>query len=168
MKYAVRIFTMFVLALTLATSAWAQWSSDPAQNLDLSNVSGADQVQPKLLPLPNNSWYVSWFNNNPNDPPPNGYDVYYQMLSATGVEQFQHDGVQVAKLTLSSTEDYGLAIDADGNALLAFLDDRKDPNNPQVTAAKMSPSGQALVGSVGCGTNLGPKLSCCAEGRRHH
>src|ERR1035437_9108196 len=94
MRYGIRIFAVFAFGLTLATSAWAQWSSDPSQNLDLSNISGADQVQPKLLPLPNNSWYVSWFNNNPNDPPPNGYDVYYQMLSANGVEQFPHDGVQ--------------------------------------------------------------------------
>ena len=58
-------------------TAWAQWSSDPSKNLALSNISGADQVQPKVLPMPNNTWYVSWFNNNPNDPPPNGYDVYY-------------------------------------------------------------------------------------------
>ena len=70
---------------------------------------GADQVQPKTAALPNNSWYVSWFNNNPNDLPPHGYDVYYQMLNANGVEQFPHDGVQIAKLTLSSTQDYGLA-----------------------------------------------------------
>ncbi len=158
MKYAVRIFAMLAFGLILATSAWAQWSSDPNQNLALSNIPGADQVQPKLLPLPNNSWYVSWFNNNPNDPPPNGYDVYYQMLNANGFEQFQHDGVQVAKLTLSSTEDYGLAIDAQGNALLAFLDDRKDPDNPQVTAAKMSPTGQPLWGPNGIALTWGPNF----------
>ena len=99
MKYAIRTAVVCVVGLTLATSAWAQWSSDPSQNLALSNIAGADQVQPKLLPLPNDSWYVSWFNNNPNDPPPNGYDVYYQLLNANGVEQFPHDGVQVAKLT---------------------------------------------------------------------
>jgi hypothetical protein len=170
MKSAIRIAVMYVIGLTLATSAWAQWSSDPSQNLDLSNIAGADQVQPKLLPLPNNSWYVSWFNNNPNDPPPNGYDVYYQMLSANGVEQFPHDGVQVAKLTLSSTEDYGLAIDGDGNALLAFLDDRRDPDNPQVTAAKMSSSGQPLWGASGIamtwdpGTHAVPKITSTSDG----
>jgi len=147
---------MLMLTLTLATGAWAQWSSNPAQNLDLSNIPGADQVQPKLLPLPNNDWYVIWFNNNPNDPPPQGYDVYYQLLSANGVEQFQHDGVQVAKLTLSSTEDYGLAIDGSGNALLAFQDDRRNPNNPQITAAKMSPTGQALWGPNGIPLTWGP------------
>jgi hypothetical protein len=170
MKYAVRVLATLVFALLLATSAWAQWSSDPLQNLALSNIPGADQVQPKLLPLPNNSWYVSWFNNNPDDPPPNGYDVYYQMLSANGVEQFPHDGVQVAKLTLSSTEDYGFAIDADGNALLAFQDDRKDPNNPQITAAKMSPTGQPLWGPSGvaltrdAGFHAAPKIAVTSDG----
>jgi hypothetical protein len=156
MKSVFRGSMLLVLTLTLATGAWAQWSSNPAQNLDLSNIPGADQVQPKLLPLPNNNWYVSWFNNNPNDPPPNGYDVYYQLLSATGVEQLPHDGVQVAKLTNSSTEDYGLAIDGSGNAILAFLDTRRDPNNQQVTAAKMSPTGQALWGPRGVPLTLGP------------
>src|SRR5580704_10613244 len=170
MRYRSRSCALLVLALTLATTAWAQWSSDPSQNLDLSNIAGADQVQPKLLPLPNNSWYVSWFNNNPNDPPPNGYDVYYQMLSANGVEQFPHDGVQVAKLTLSSTEDYGLAIDGQGNALLAFQDDRRDPNNPQITAAKMSPTGQPLWGPSGValtwdpGFHANPKITATSDG----
>lgn len=156
MKFRVRDSLLLVLALTLTTGAWAQWSSDPSQNLALSNIPGADQVQPKLLPLPDNSWYVSWFNNNPNDPPPGGYDVYYQLLNANGVEQFQHDGIQVAQLTNSSTEDYGLAIDGSGNALLAFLDTRRDPNNQQVTVAKMSPSGEALWGPLGIPLTFGP------------
>jgi hypothetical protein len=113
---------------------------------------------------------VSWFNNNPNDPPPQGYDVYYQLLNANGVEQFPHDGVQVAKLSLSSTEDYGLAIDANGNALLAFQDDRRDPNNPQITAAKMSSSGEPLWGTYGValtfdsGTHDAPKITVTSDG----
>jgi hypothetical protein len=170
MKYAVRSSVLFVLFLTLAASAWAQWSSNPAQNLALSDIVGADQVQPKLLPLPNNNWYVSWFNNNPNDPPPQGYDVYYQLLNADGYEQFPHDGVQVAELQLSSTEDYGLAIDSQGNAILAFLDDRRDANNPQVTAAKMSASGQPLWGPEGValtfdpGSHNNPKVTVTSDG----
>ena len=170
MKYRSRSCVLLVLALTLATTAWAQWSSDPSQNLALSNIPGADQVQPKLLPLPDNSWYVSWFNNNPNDPPPGGYDVYYQLLNADGVEQFQHDGVQVAQLTNSSTEDYGLAIDGSGNALLAFLDTRRNPNNQQVTAAKMSPAGEPLWGPLGVSVTFGsasnnvPKVTVTSDG----
>jgi len=170
MHSAFRFFLLSLLVLTLASAASAQWSSDPMQNLALSNIPGADQVQPKVLPLPNNSWYVSWFNNNPNDPPPTGYDVYYQLLDPNGYEQFPHDGIQVAKLTLSSTEDYGLDADAGGNALLAFLDDRRDPNNPQVTAAKMSPSGQPLWGASGIaltfdpGFHASPKITATSDG----
>lgn len=169
MKYGIRS-AVFVLTLTLATSAFAQWSSDPSQNLDLSNIAGADQVQPKLLALPNDNWYVSWFNNNPNDPPPQGYDVYYQLLNANGYEQFAHDGVQVAEEGLSSTQDYGLAIDANGNALLAFQDDRRNPNNPQITAAKMSPTGEALWGPLGVSLTWGtasynvPKITVASDG----
>ena len=159
-----------MLVLTVVSCAWAQWSSDPSLNLALSDIPNADQVQPKVLPLPNNSWYVSWFNNNPNDPPPNGYDVYYQLLNPSGVEQLPHDGVQVAKLTLSSTEDYGLDADAGGNALLAFLDDRSDPDNPQVTAAKMNSSGQPLWGASGValtfdpGFHAAPKIAATSDG----
>ena len=156
MRSPLHNLVLVVLAVTLTSSAWAQWSSDPLQNLDLSNIPGADQVQPKLLPLPNSDWYVSWFNNNPNDPPPRGYDVYYQHLSASGLEQLPHDGVRVAKLSNSSTEDYGLAIDGSGNAILAFLDTRRDPNNQQVTVAKMSPSGQPLWGPNGVPVTIGP------------
>ena len=158
------------VALVTTTSAWAQWSSNPSQNLALSDIANADQVQPKTAVLPNGSWYVSWFNNNPNDPPPNGYDVYYQMLNANGVEQFPHDGVQVAKLTLSSTQDYGLATDASGNALIAFLDDRNDSGNPQVTAVKMSPTGQPLWGMNGvrltsdASFHGNPKIAATSDG----
>ena len=55
----------------------------------------------------------------------------------------------MAQLTNSSTEDYGLAIDGSGNAVLAFLDTRRNPDNQQVTAAKMSPTGQPLWGPLG-------------------
>ena len=73
-------------------------------------------------------------------------------------------------MTLSSTEDYGLDIDGNGNALLAFLDDRKDPNNPQVTATKMSASGQPLWGPSGValtwdpGFHAAPKIAATSDG----
>jgi hypothetical protein len=48
MKYQSRRAFVVVFALTLASSAWGQWSSDPSKNLALAdNNDGADQVQPK-------------------------------------------------------------------------------------------------------------------------
>ena len=118
MKHCIRYAFVLILGLTLAASARAQWSSDPSKNLALADKIGADQVQPKVRHLPNGEWYVSWF------APPVGYSVYLQRLSPGGVEKFRHDGLKVAALTNSSTEDYGLDIDTKGNALLAFLDTR--------------------------------------------
>ena len=138
----IRYAVVLTLGLTLSSSSWAQWSSDPSKNLALADKVGSDQVQPKVKPLPDGGWYVSWF------APPVGYSVYLQRLSASGVQQFRHDGLKVAALTNSSTEDYGLDIDTKGNALLAFLDTREGANQ-QVTAARISPAGKALWGKLG-------------------
>jgi hypothetical protein len=170
-KLVIRYISVLILALVLGSNAWAQWSPDPATNLPLANKSdGADQVQPKVKPLPDHGWFVSWFDADPDSPPPIGYSVYLQRLSPGGVEQFKHDGLEVAHLSNSSTEDYGLDIDTEGNALLAFLDTREG-SNQQVTAAKMSPAGKALWGRYGVqltkGTvhsNGAPKIAGTSDG----
>jgi hypothetical protein len=169
LKHSIRA-VIVGLAFTITGCAWAQWSSDPNQNLALSTMPNADQVQPKALALPNNNWYVSWFNNN-GAIPNSGYNVYYQLLSPNGVEQFPHNGIQVARENgLSSTQDYGFAIDSDGNAIVAFQDLRRDPNNPQITVAKMSPSGQPLWGPLGIALTFGqnsyniPKVTVTTDG----
>lgn len=156
--------------LILVSSAWAQWSADPSKNLALADKgNGNDQVQPKVRPLSNNGWYVSWFDADPNSPPPVGYDVYLQRLNPGGVEQFRHDGINIADLGNSSTEDYGLDVDTEGNALLAFLDTREG-SNQQVTAAKISPGGKALWGKLGVqttkgsATNSAPKIAGTSDG----
>jgi hypothetical protein len=145
MKNLFRASVMALLTMVCASSAWGQWSSDPMVNLALAaNPNGSDQVQPKLVPLKQNGWYVSWFDANPATPHPVGYDVFYQRLSSAGVQKFPQGGIMVADLTNSSTEDYGLDVDTTGNALIAFLDTREGISNQQVTAAKMSPSGDPL------------------------
>jgi hypothetical protein len=176
MKHVIRyafvlMFSLLLGATLLGATAWAQWSSDPATNLALAdNNDGADQVQPKVRPLPNHGWYVSWFDADPNSPPPIGYSVYLQRLSPSGIEQFPHGGIEVAHLSNSSTEDYGLDIDSAGNALLAFLDTREGANQ-QVTAAKMSPAGKALWGKLGVQltkgsvhSNAAPKIAGTSDG----
>ena len=168
-RNCVLLCLLLVLVLTLATSAWAQWSNDPNQNLALSDIPNADQVQPKIVPLSDNGFFVSWFNNNPNDPPPHGYDVYLQRLNAGGYEQLPHDGDQIAKLTNSSTEDYGFDIDSQGNALIAFLDTREG-SDQQVTVMKISPGGVPLWGPNGIQVTAGnpgahnPKVTATSDG----
>jgi hypothetical protein len=170
MKYILHSALMFALGVTLSSSAMAQWSSDSSKNLALADRgNGNDQVQPKVKPLANNGWYVSWFDANPNSPPPIGYDVFLQRLNPGGVEQFRHDGIRIADLGNSSTEDYGLDVDTNGNALLAFLDTREG-SNQQITAARVSPSGKALWGKLGVqltndsSTHSAPKIAGTTDG----
>lgn len=130
-----------LLALIIASVAHAQWSSDPAVNLPVANNAG-DQVQPKVAPTADGGCYISWFDNSGG-----GYDVRLQRLDVNGVEAFAHNGILVADRGFSSTQDYGLDVDASGNALLVFRDDRL--GGIQITAAKVSPTGTLLWGAAG-------------------
>jgi hypothetical protein len=156
------------LLLFISSPAFAQWSSDPMLNLGVA-VKPEDQVQPKIRPTPNGGCYISWFDNDPNGHPPFGYDVFLQRLSERGEAQWRGKGRRIADLGMSSTQDYGLDVDAQGNALLAFLDDRNG-SDTIVTAMKVSPAGEKLWGRAGVHPGLGsdfkgnPKITATSDG----
>jgi hypothetical protein len=126
--------SLLAVLTALAAPAFAQWSSDPAANLVLADRSN-EQVQPKLVATADGGFYVSWFDNADG-----GYDVRLQRLDANGVEQWPHNGVLVADRSFSSTQDYGLAIDSAGHALLAFRQDL-GAGGVQAVLARWSPAG---------------------------
>jgi hypothetical protein len=137
--------TLVTLAL-LASTGFAQYPADPASNLAVADA-GYDQVQPKLAPVPSGGTFVSWFDSDPAGSPAFGYDVRLQMLDAGGREVWPHGGVLVADRGFSSTQDYGLDVDASGNALLVFRDDRF--GGIQITANKVDATGALLWGTNG-------------------
>ncbi len=142
MSLSHRAFLSCLLFALLSTpAALGQWSDDPAANLVLADRSG-EQVQTKIVPTADGGCYVSWFDNSAG-----GYDVYLQRLDVAGVEQWPHNGVLVADRGFSSTQDYGLGIDAAGNALLAFRDD--SGVNVQIAANRVDPAGTLLWGAGG-------------------
>lgn len=136
------------LVLLLATPSipLAQWSSNPATSRLLVDRAG-EQTQTKMVARDDGGFYVSWFDNDAGGAPAFGYDVYLQRIDSAGNEVWAHNGVLVADRGFSSTTDYDLSIDASGNALLAFRDDR--PGGTQITAAKIDPSGAAVWGASG-------------------
>jgi hypothetical protein len=149
--------------ILLASSAQAQWSADASNNLKVADRSG-EQVQPKLARTADGGAYVSWYDNATG-----GYDVYIQRLNAQGVEQWPHNGVLIADRSVSSTVDYSLACDADGNAVIVFNDDRTVPQ--QITLQKVSPAGTLLFNgpagiNVGAGSTGGspPTVAILADG----
>jgi hypothetical protein len=145
-----RLSAMIATVATMTAPALAQWSSDPAHNLVIADRSG-EQVQPKLAATSDGGFYVSWFDNASG-----GYDVYLQRLDAAGVEQWPHNGVLVADRDFSSTQDYGLGVDSEGNALLAFRFP-DDDGISQVVAAKVSPEGKLLWDAPGIFVSSGPE-----------
>ena len=130
-----------LLVLATAGTAHGQWSDNPATNLVIADASG-EQVQVKVVSTADGGCYVSWFDNSTG-----GYDVFLQRLSAAGVEQWAQGGVLVADRSFSSTQDYGLAVDTAGNALLAFRDD--SDANDQIAAAKVDVDGNLVWGLGG-------------------
>ena len=163
------IVSLALFSLAGSTSVFAQWSSDPMMNLGIA-VKPGEQVQPKIRPTADGGCYISWFDNDPNGMPPFGYDVDLQRLDANGVPQLGANGIRIADRGLSSTQDYGLDVDADGNALLAFRDDRRSNNPLTVTMIKVAPNGTQAWGRWGVAVTasqdfLGqPKIAATSDG----
>jgi hypothetical protein len=131
-----------VLTALVAPAAAAQWSPDPAVNLTIADRP-AGQVQPKAVPTPDGGFYVSWFGGGAD-----GYDVYLQRLDREGVPQWADDGVRVADRDFSSTQDYGLALGSDGDALLAFR--FTDPGGVvRIAVSRVAPDGTPRWGTPG-------------------
>ena len=136
------VWTVLTVGVLAASPVFAQWSEDPAQNLIVADRP-AGQTQPKLVPTADGGFYVSWFGGGAD-----GYDVYLQRLDADGIAQWAEDGIRVADRGFSSTEDYGLAVDAAGNALLAFRV-ADVGGQAQAVASLVSPDGDLLWGEPG-------------------
>jgi len=106
--------------------------------------------------------YISWFDNSAG-----GYDVYLQRVDAQGNEIWPHNGVLVADLTLSSTQDYGLAVDPSDNAVLTFQDTRF--GGTKITVNKVTPGGALAWGvngvQVSPGNGNNPKVAATTDGQ---
>ncbi|MBZ0268932.1 hypothetical protein K8I85_12300, partial [bacterium] len=136
-----RVLSLFLASfLLVAAPAFAQWSADAALNLAVATGAGS-QVQPKVVATSDGGCWVSWFDGAA------GYDVRVQRLDAGGVPQLGANGVLVADRGFSSTQDYGLDVDALGGAALAFRDDRF--SGTQITAARVTMSGVLVWGVNG-------------------
>ncbi len=148
--------------LALAAPAAAQWSSDPTQNLVVADAP-SDQNQPKLIATADGGAWVSWFGGQSS-----GWDVRVQRLGGDGVARFVQGGLLVADRNFSSTQDYGLALALNEDALLAYRDNRAGIT--EVVAARIDAAGAAVWGAGGVvlTNNVGfvasPKITGTADG----
>lgn len=107
------------MALTLfIPPAFAGWSDSASSNLSVADGVG-ESAQAKIVPAPDGGSWVSWFDHSTGGS--GGYDVRIQRLDAQGNEIFVHNGILVAaRPNMSSTQDYGLAVDDEGNAYVVY------------------------------------------------
>ncbi len=150
-----------IAAACLPIVASAQWSSDPAANLAIG-AGPSEQTQAKIRATSDGGCYVSWYSTAAG-----GFDLYLQRLDASGNERWAHNGVLVLDSALIGAQDYGLAVDAEDNAILTYRDDR--PGSTQIGANKVSASGVLLWGPAGVvlgGSTNGnaPKVTVLSDG----
>jgi hypothetical protein len=133
----------FGLAACVATVAHAQWSSDAANNLVVADNAGGT-TQPKIVAAPDGGFYVGWF-----DSIGSGFDIHLQKLDAAGHELWAHNGVLVADRDYSFTYDYGLAVDAAGNAYVSYNCCENSSPDEHIVVSKVLADGTLAWGANG-------------------
>ncbi|WP_145062852.1 hypothetical protein [Engelhardtia mirabilis] len=141
-----RRFALLLGLMACLPTAQAQWSKAASTNAVLSGGSG-EEVQVKLAPASDGTTFVSFYDSDPAGSPAFGYDVVLQRLDPAGSELWPHGGITVADRGYSSTQDYGLDAGPNGDAWLAFRDDRFVGD--QITAARVAADGTLVWGVNG-------------------
>ncbi|MBO6514642.1 MAG: hypothetical protein JJ974_11820 [Phycisphaerales bacterium] len=131
---------LFGAIASISTAAQAQWSEFSTIHQVVADGPG-EQVQPKISPTLDGGCYISWFSSD------SGYDVRLQRLDSAGNIMWANNGILIADRGFSSTQDYGLDTDSNGNAVIAFRDDRF--GGVVVTAHSVAPDGTLNWGPNG-------------------
>lgn len=121
----------------------AQWSNNPQENLQVTNLSG-EQVIPKIAVCPNGNYFIGYFKlENQN------YSVYLHLLDSQGNKLWPDNGILISNHpSMTWLTDWDMAADYDNHAILSWQDIRIDGNNNTV-AYRISPEGNFDWGDNG-------------------
>jgi hypothetical protein len=145
----------------------AQWSSNPLQNLAVSDTVN-EQVTPKIVATSDGGCYISWFDSRNGN-----YCVYLQRLNSLGEPQFPHNGLLISDHPQETwITDYDLTVDPADNAIIVFNDIRNSGSSGwDIFAYKISPQGIFEWGPNGVGLSdistaefeVAPKVTTTAD-----
>lgn len=113
---------LFFALLLLASTAFGQFSNDPAVNTIVRDSAGPEEVVPicALNPLYGTT-FVSWFNQNASA----SYDFSMQAMDHTGFQLLPASGLTVSNYPQSSAIFvYDTKVDHENNMVTAFQDER--------------------------------------------
>lgn len=138
-----KTITLSLLALAPSLGVRAQWTTDVSQNTTVRAVTTGELGSYLATDGPDGSTYVSWFENGSGN-----YQFRMQRLDAQGYGLWPDTGLVVSAFPQNSALfRYDLKSDADGNAVVAFQDERT--GSLDIVAYKIGPDGSFLWGAGG-------------------
>lgn len=155
-----KLVLIIVCVVLCTTFLKAQFTTDPGENTQLSDLSG-EQAIPKLATCTDGSMYVSWFSNESGN-----YNMRLQYLDVNGNPQWENNGLLVSdEEQMSWLTDYSLSTDPANHAIVTFQDIREGGNNNPV-GYRVSPTGEMIWGETGIllsnNANFEPDPVVCA------
>lgn len=157
------IIPLFLLAAS-TFSAQAQWTTDVSMNTPVSAAGANDATTPMVADGPDGSTYACWFEIADGD-----YQLRMQRLDPDGNPLWVETGLVVSDHPQNSAIfRYDMKSDADGNAVVAFQDERTGVLD--IVAYKIAPDGSFLWGADGVElptpgtTGLAPSVAPLSNG----
>lgn len=141
-----KLFTYLLAMLLIPLSVFSQWSNDPLQNNQLTEITG-EQTLPKVAsnPLFPGITYICWFSNENGN-----YNVRLQKMDLYGNEEFEHGGLLVSdNPSMSWITDYDMKMDDNGYAIITFQDIRHVNEQNDIFVYRISPTGEFVWGDDG-------------------
>lgn len=138
-----KLIVISMLLVCFLYSAQAQWSSNPLENLQLSDLPG-EQAIPKVAVGPGGDFYVAFFSLESGN-----YNVRLQRLDKDGNLLWDENGLLVSNHpSMSWLTDWDIAVDHNNHAILTWQDIRSNGNN-NVVAYRITPEGSFFWGENG-------------------
>jgi len=133
----------FLLILLFPVLTHAQWSSNPAENLQLSNLPGEDVIS-KTAICPNGDVYVGYFAFESGN-----YNIRLQRLDHQGNILWDQNGILISDHpSMSWLTDWEMTADLENHAIMTWQDIRNGGNN-NIVAYRISPEGDFVWGEDG-------------------
>ncbi|MEC9372221.1 MAG: hypothetical protein VYC34_00180 [Planctomycetota bacterium] len=138
-----RVGAMAMAVTAVASSASAQWSSDPMVNLAIADRMG-DQALPIVAPTSDGGCWIGWWDNAAGN-----YAMYVQRLDAAGNEQFAHNGILVSDNPQNSALfGWDMIADSQDHCVIVLSDERAG-GDLDIYAYRVSPAGTLVWGAQG-------------------
>ncbi len=135
--------TPALILLLAAGTVQGQWTTDLMMNTPVRTVTTGETAAHMVADGPDGSTYTCWFENGSGS-----YQLRMQRVDVDGINLWPDTGLVVSALPQNSAIfRYDLQSDRDGNAIVAFQDERT--GTLDIVAYKIAPDGEFLWGANG-------------------